>query len=76
MLVESRSRSGDQDSVSAILFDAYEGRVYADHHFVADKVKYWKWIPLQCTLIPSFTAKRDCTTIEEFDEFVTPYLEE
>ena len=32
--------------------------------------------PKECTLVPSFSNKTYCTTEEEFDEFVTQYLEE
>jgi len=77
MLIETLGQVGDQPSISKTLLDAYEGRVYATFYFVADKVKkYWEVPPKECTLVPSFSNKRYCTTEEEFEEFVAQYLEE
>jgi hypothetical protein len=64
-------------SVHKHLTDPFDQRVYAAYAWKADAVKkYWEVPPVICELIPSHSEKRNCTSDEEFEAFVAPYLEE
>ena len=51
------------------LVDAYERRHYAVYSQTDAKVMF-------CELTPSVAQKRTCTTQDEFDAFIAPYMEE
>ena len=69
--------AGVGSPISKWLLDAYEQRLYAAYRWTASPTKkYWEVPPQTCEIIPSFNAKRNCTSAEEYDAFVAPYLEQ
>ena len=69
--------AGAGSPISKWLLDAYEQRLYAAYRWTASPTKkYWEVPPQTCEIIPSFKDKRNCTSVEEYEAFVTPYLEQ
>jgi hypothetical protein len=60
--------------VNKTLSDAFEGKVYGEYTWKADKVKkYWEVPPLECKVtLPS--GEEYCHSSDEFDELVKKYL--
>jgi hypothetical protein len=59
-------------STSKTLFDAFEGREYANFFIYVPKGKaYYEVKPTLCKMLDNY-----CTTEEEYNAFVKPYMEE
>jgi hypothetical protein len=77
MLIDQTQAVGDQASTGATLTDANERRVYAVYIWLgSENEKHSELPPIVCELIPSFGDRRICTSREEFDAFVAPYMRE
>jgi hypothetical protein len=77
MLIDQTQAVGDQVSTGATLTDANERRVYAVYIWLGlENEKLSELPPIVCELIPSIAEKRICTSREEFDAFVAPYMRE
>ena len=77
MLIERNDMLGSQFTTTVHLMDANERRHYGIYVWMSrEEKKYWDVPPMSCQLTPSLREKRFCKTREEFDEFVTPYMEE
>lgn len=62
---------------TAELSDAYERRVYASYWWQSQPgKKYWEVPPSGCDLVPTLAEKRTCSSREEWDAFVSPYLQQ
>lgn len=58
------------------LNDAYEGKVYGQYEFKADKVKkYWEVPPVVCKVTPPSGDGKICSSSDEFDALVKQYME-
>jgi hypothetical protein len=77
LLTETMDNLGGRSTTTAYLIDANERRIYAIHTWTSqpDK-KYWEVSPTICELTPTMTEKKTCTSRDEFDAFVAPYLEQ
>jgi hypothetical protein len=60
-------------STSKSLTDAFERRTYATYLQITFRRKD---ATTYCELMPSLQRKQDCSTLEEFNAFVAPYMEE
>jgi hypothetical protein len=65
------------NAIMAFLSDAYERRGYASYVWQSNPgKKYWEVSPSGCELIPTLAEQRTCSSREEFDAFVSPYLQQ
>lgn len=56
--------------------DAYEQREYATYIWIASpQKKYWEVPPMVCTLSPLGRPQQQCSSDEEYQAFIRPYLE-
>ena len=63
-------------STSKVFMDAYEQREYATYLWIPrDGKKYWEVPPFECVLKPIGAPEQKCSTDEEYQAFVRPYLE-
>lgn len=76
MLIEATHVLGKESSTTAMLVDAYQRRLYAYYLWISrESKKYWEVPPTSCELIPSLHEKKICASREQFDDFVSDYLE-
>lgn len=77
MLVETTDMFGSSPSTTAYVMDANERRVYATFVWMnLQGKKYWEVPPTTCELTPSLREKKLCATREEFDAFISSYMEQ
>lgn len=69
--------SGKEFLTTAMLMDAFERRVYGSYSWRSQpNKKYWEVPPITCELIPTTREKTFCRSRDEFDAFVSKYMEE
>jgi hypothetical protein len=57
--------------VSDVVYDAFEGRVYANYVWTnSQQKKYWEVAPAECSVKPREQPEIVCRSSEEFDELV------
>lgn len=63
-------------TTTATLMDAYERHVYANYIWISSPTKkYWEVPPAACELFPVRQEKKICADRDEFDSFVSEYME-
>ena len=77
MAIESTTVTKNGNIVnSKFLLDAYEQREYAEYTWISrNNKKYWEVPPFICKLIPSTASEQFCKTEDEYNKFVTNYME-
>ena len=62
-------------SVNYLVFDAYEGRVYASYDWFNNQdKKYWEVTPIECNVKPRNTDAINCKTDDEFESLIDKYF--
>ena len=65
-----------QISNTQILEDAFEGKVFGNYTWFADKVKkYWEVPPFECDMIVMSGEKVVCSSTEQFEKLAGNYME-
>jgi hypothetical protein len=73
--IDSKTARGDIWTYRT-LFDAFEGKEYAEYTWKSDKVKkYWEVPPIVCKVTLPSGEEQICHSSEEFDAFVKQYIE-
>jgi hypothetical protein len=76
ILVDYIYQTGNPIWTAAFLMDAFERKMYAVYLWKTHETKkYWEVPPVSCELTPSLSAKKFCSSREEFDAFVAGYME-
>jgi hypothetical protein len=58
-----------------VVWDAFEGRSYANYLWHTDKVKkYWEQLPMQCSVKPRGQEEILCKSSDEFDALIDKYF--
>ena len=58
-------------SVSDVVYDAFEGRVYASYVWINSQgKKYWEVAPMECRVKPRGQAEITCKSSKQFDDLV------
>jgi len=59
------------------VFDAFEGKQYADYFWETEKgKKYWEVKPFVCEVSLQSGEEKVCTSEQEFTELIKPYMEQ
>jgi hypothetical protein len=62
-------------SISKIVYDAFEGRVYANYLWMSEKgKKFWEVAPMECNVKPRGQDEITCKSSEEFDRLVDKHF--
>jgi hypothetical protein len=62
-------------TASSYVFDAFEGRNFAEYVWFSDPVKkYWEVKPFSCSVKPMNGEKLFCNSTEEFEKMVDRYF--
>jgi hypothetical protein len=62
-------------STTRVVYDAFEGRVYADYLWISDKVKkFWEVPPMSCSVKPRGQDEITCKSSAEFDRLVDKHF--
>jgi hypothetical protein len=77
--IQTSDMVGNQSVTGAVLIDAFERRIYASYSFTSPELNK-KYVgigtQLSCVLAPLGQAQTLCSSKEEFDVFVTKYMEQ
>jgi len=64
-------------TINRLVFDAFEGKVYASYMWMNDGgKKFWEVPPFDCTVTSLSGEKRLCKSAEEFDELIKQFMEQ
>jgi hypothetical protein len=77
VLIERTVQMNGEFNNDAQLSDAFERRIFATYGWTSKKGKeYWEVPPTICELTPASKESINCSSKEEFDDFVAKYLEQ
>ncbi len=77
MLTDKDDAKDKTLSTSIVVYDAFEGRVYANYLWMnrlKEGKKYWQIKPTECSVKPQGQGELDCVTSEEFEKLVDKYF--
>jgi hypothetical protein len=75
ILVNGGPMMNRKPAFSSMVFDAYEGRQYADYFWMnTDNKKYWEVAPLLCNVQPRNAEQILCQSDEEFTSLIEKYF--
>ena len=75
VLVRHTAVNNDVPVVSAVVYDALEGREYASYIWInAQGLKYWEVDPTECVVKPRGQAEVNCRSEDEFDRLIDEYF--
>jgi hypothetical protein len=73
--VDSLSVDKTGNSVSAVVYDAFGGRVYANYIWINSQgKKYWEVAPTECDISIPGKPEQQCKSDTEFDELTEQYF--
>ena len=62
-------------STSRVVYDAFEGRGYANYLWISDKAKkFWEVAPVTCSVKPRGQDEITCKSSDEFDRLVDKHF--
>jgi hypothetical protein len=64
----------NRQTTSSYVFDAFEGRTYAEYIWLSGDKVYWLVKPAMCDIKPIGGPKQDCTSTEEFEALVDKFF--
>jgi hypothetical protein len=74
IMVHSYESSGGTPAISTLVYDAFEGRMYASYMWMnTEKKKGWVE-PLECYVKPRGQEQINCKSSDEFDRLVDKYF--
>lgn len=75
IMVHDAGVSYGNRTVSDVVYDAFEGRVYANYIFINSQKKYdWEVAPAECDVKPRGQAEITCKSSDEFEELIDKYF--
>ena len=75
IMVHDAGVSYGNPTVSDVVYDAYEGRVYANYMWInSQKKKYWEVGPMECDVKPRGQPEITCKSSNEFEELIDKYF--
>jgi hypothetical protein len=75
MMIHRGGISYGNPTVSNVVSDAFEGRVYANYIWInSGKKKYWEVAPMECDVKPRGQPEIKCKSSDEFDALIDKYF--
>jgi hypothetical protein len=75
IMVHDARVSYGNPTVSVVVYDAFEGRVYANYMWInSQKKKYWEVAPMECDVKPRGQPEIVCKSSDEFEELIDKYF--